>query len=125
MYKLVRIGGGTGAVVQLVNRDQIAGFTVDHNLRNTAGGGCDDRQTAGHGLKVHDAQRLVDARADESITAVFQSIQLRLRQHFFNPDDVAALFVQLGERGLDLFGDFRGVGRSRAQHHLNVLGNQM
>ena len=125
MHKLVRIGGGAGAVVQLVDRDQIAGFAVDHDFRNAASGGCDDRQTAGHGLKVHDAQRLVDARADEGITAVFQSIQLRLRQHFFNPDDVAAFLIQLGERDLDLFGDFRGVRSTGAQHHLNVLGNQV
>ena len=65
-------------------------------------------QTAGHGLKVHDAQRLVDARADESVAAVLQSVQLRLRQHFLDPHDVATLLVQLGERDLDLFGDFRG-----------------
>ena len=125
MHELVRIGGGAGAVVQLVDRDQIAGFAVDHDFRNAASGGCDDRQTAGHGLKVHDAQRLVDARADEGITAVFQSIQLRLRQHFFNPDDVAAFLIQLGERVLDFLGDFRGVGRTGAQHHLDVLGNQV
>lgn len=55
----------------------------------------------------------VDARADEGITAVFQSIQLRLRQHFFNPDDVAAFLIQLGERDLDLFGDFRVSGYRR------------
>ena len=125
MHELVRIGGGAGAVVQLVDRNQIAGFAVDHDFRDAAGGGCDDRQTAGHGLKVHNTQRLVDARADEGITAVFQSIQLRLRQHFFNPDDVAALLIQLGERVLDFLGDFRSVGRTGAQHHLNVLGNQV
>ena len=125
MHELVRIGGGAGAVVQLVDRDQVAGLAVDHDFRNAAGGGGDDRQATGHGLKVHDAQRLVDARADEGVAAVLQRIELGLREHFLDPHDVAALLVQLGERVLDFLGDFRGVGRTGAQHHLNILGNQV
>ena len=56
---------------------------------------------------------------------MLQSVQLRLREHFLDPHDVAALLVQLGERVLDFLGNLRGVGRTGAQHHLNVLGNQV
>ena len=56
---------------------------------------------------------------------MLQSVQLRLRQHFLDPHDVATLLVQLGERVLDFLGNLRGVGRTGAQHHLNILGNQV
>ena len=65
MYELVRIGRGTGAVMQLVDRHEIACLAVDDDFRNAAGGGGDDRQPACHGLQVHDAERLVDGWADE------------------------------------------------------------
>ena len=56
---------------------------------------------------------------------MLQRVELRTRQHLLDPDDVAAFLVELGERGLDLLGDLRGVRGAGAQHHLNVLGDQV
>ena len=125
MHELVRVGGGAGAVVQLIDRDQIAGLAVHHDLRDAARGAGHNRQTARHGLQVHDAQRLVDRRADERVAAVLKRVELRLGEHLLDPDDVAALLVQLGEGGLDLLHDLRGVRGARCQHDLHVLVHEV
>ena len=124
-HELVRIGGRARAVMQLFDRHQIAGLAVDHDLGDASGGGSDHRQPARHGLKIHNAQRLVNRWADERVTTMFQRVQLRLGQHFLNPDDIAARGVQLGERLLDFLCDLGGVGSAGAQHHLNARVNQM
>ena len=114
MHELVWIGRSAGAVVQLVDRHEISGFAIDDDFGNAAGRGGHHRKATRHGLQVHDTEWLVDGWADERVATVLKRVELRLRQHLLNPDDVAALLVKLGERGFDLVHDLRSVGRARA-----------
>ena len=114
MHEPFGIRRRAGAVVLLFDGHEIPGHPVDDDLRNATRRGGDHRQTASHRLEVHNAERLVDARADERIAAVFERVELVLRQHLLDPDDVAALLIEPSHRLLDLLADFRGVGRARA-----------
>lgn len=100
--------------MQLVDRHEISGFAIDDDFGNAAGRGGHHRKATRHGLQVHDTEWLVDGWADERVATVLKRVELRLRQHLLNPDDVAALLVKLGERGFDLVHDLRSVGRARA-----------
>jgi hypothetical protein len=53
------------AVLHLLDRHEAPGDAVDDDLRDAAGRGADDGGAARHGLEVHDAERLVHARAHE------------------------------------------------------------
>ena len=117
----VRVDGGAGAVVDLLDRDQPAGLPVDDDLGDAAGGRRDDGQLAGHRLEVDDAQRLVDRRANEDPVRRTAARRPRCGATSPDPDDaVAALGLEVAHQRFDLGHDLLGVRRARAQDELHV-----
>ena len=99
-------------------------FAVSNDFRDTAGSTAHYRKGACHCLKVHDAQRLINARADKSIAAVFQSIEFRPGKHLFYPDDIPAFTVEVCKCFADFRHDLRGIRRTCTQDDLDVLVDQ-
>ena len=100
---------GAGAVLHLLDRHQPAGHAVDDDLGDAAGRRADDRGAARHRLEVHDAERLVDRRADERRRGAEDRAQLVARQHPIDPDDALARLLQPAHEPLDLGHDLRSV----------------
>ena len=62
--ELVGVEGEAGDGV-LVEGDEVAGFAIDDDFEDAAGGAGDDGRTAGHGFEIDDAEGLVDRGAAE------------------------------------------------------------
>src|SRR6478736_5564203 len=86
-HEPVRVDGRPRAVLDLLDRHEPPGLTVDDDLRDATRRGRDDGELARHGLEVDDAERLVDRRAGEDGAMAQQGDDLVPRQHVGDPDD--------------------------------------
>ena len=118
----VRVDGRARAVLDLLDGHQPAGFAVDDDLRDAAGGRRDDGQLTGHRLEVDDAERLVDRGTGEDRAVREQGDDLRAREHLGDPDDALALSAQALHEALDLAHDLRAYQARRRKDELDVGG---
>ena len=118
--ELVGIDGLEGALVQLLQRDEKAGFSIDDDFFDPAYGAGDDRGFAGHRLEINDAEGLVDGGAAEDGSVGVELDGRRLAHHFLNPDDAGANGLSGSDRGFHLPGDLRGIGRAGAEDDLKA-----
>src|SRR6478609_1017141 len=100
-HEPVRVDGRPRAVLDLLDRHEPPGLTVDDDLRYATRRGRGDGELARHGLEVDDAERLVDRRAGEDGAMAQQRDDLVPRQHVGDPDDPLALGPQLVHESLD------------------------
>ena len=99
---------------------QRTGDSVGDHLGYATDVGGHHRGAAGHRFEVDDAQRLIDRRAYENCCSRKYLAYLSDGQHFPDPEHAGARAGQLGYPGGHFGGDFRRVGRSGAQHQLDV-----
>ena len=123
--KGARIERGPRAILLLVDRHEVAGLSIDDDVRDAAGRGADDGQAEGHRLEVNDAERLVHRRRDEDLRRGQDRRHLGLREHLGDEDDAGAASAQLGDEALDLCGNLGSVGSTGTQHKLNVIGQKL
>ena len=115
----VGVDRGAGAVLDLVDRHEPPGLAVDDDLGDAAGGGGDDGELARHRLEVHDAERLVDRRADEGGRSGQYRGELGAWQVPVDPDHPVAVGAELLDEGGDLGHDLLGLRRAGAEHELH------
>src|SRR5208282_883691 len=90
------------------------------DLFDASGGAGDDGRAAGHSFKVDDAKGLVDRWATEDAAIAVELDGLLFGDHLLDPDDARVVDAGLGDLLTELGGDFGGVGRTGAEHELDI-----
>src|ERR1017187_312425 len=108
----------------LIKGHQVACLSVDYNLFDASSGAGNYRGAAGHGLKIDDAEGLVDRGATEDAGVAVKLNRLPAGDHLLDPDNARMIAARTLNLLTQLGSDLGRVGRASAEDNLG-FGRQI